>query len=168
MEYKRGDVFLDEEREVVLEEGAGRKWSIRYMDNGSSMAWFTPTEESFIRHEDESIFQELDKKYEEMKSKHQDLSYIKSVILTEKGEFSSHSVLVLFEEIDFPTSFLRNGEYFALWYEFDIFLPAFKAVFNKDLYGAYDHLEKIITEEYIEKYKNSFKKLYNKVNREEE
>lgn len=172
MEFKSGDIIKNYDgKEVILWKTYAQQyggddntsWTVRYLDTGSSMSWVVPKEEDFIRHEDESIFDKLDRLRDEITERNSDLSYIKDVILNDRP-ISSTSVLKLFSMVGFDSSFNRNGEYFILWGNFYSLRPCFKALFL----GKYDEMnnaiERVFKYNYMDKYRESFKAFYEKVN----
>lgn len=161
--YWHGD--LGESRDdigklFVIKEVHGGKYSIISMEDGSSSAWWYDSQLEFVRKGEPNILEELKKKREEIINRTSNLKWIKENF---KYELSTTSILKLFEEINYNSSFLINGEYFILFDEWANFYPIFENIFKGDLLEAIEYTKKVFKEEYVSKYVEGVNNLYNKI-----
>lgn len=103
-------------------------YSIIFVETGSSLAWKQTREMRFIDEGGEHLFDDASKVKEKIKNQNTDLNYIVSNL--DKGELSSDSILVLFDLLGFRTSFLKNGEFFALFSDWSKLHPVFLHIKN--------------------------------------
>ena len=76
---------------------------------------------------------------------------------------SASSILKLFHEIGYTSSFERNGEYICLFDDWRNLCLLFVAIFNKD-YGAMIKALNVFKEEHRDKYSANAIEFYNRIN----
>ena len=140
-------------------------WNVLFLDDGSSLAWVDPDTMTFVRHGTITDLENTKQTKIKTKERNSDLKYIKDCLLSQEKELSSISVLKLFEEICFDTSFNRNGEYYVLQQDFCHFHPIFKAIFDQDKAKMFEEIKIKFLPEYVEEYSETCLKLYEKVSK---
>ena len=78
-------------------------------------------------------------------------------------KLAGSSILKLFHEIDYISAFERNGEYYALYSDWEALSPIFVALFNKQ-YDIMVECLNVFKEEYRDNYKEMAINFYNRVN----
>lgn len=175
MKFVVGNKVKVKDREAVLEYSYGQKygngdtyggWKILFLDNGTSLAWVYEDQMDFISTGGVELIDVAKKTRIEIEKRNTDLKYIKQIICNKKQQnsISSDSILKLFNEIKFNTSFLRNGEYFCLWNDWYKLEPIFSCLFNEDRVQMNNIIRRTFNEKYLEEYLNNFNNLYEKVN----
>ncbi len=138
-------------------------YSVLDKENGNSSSWW---EEEYLEFVSGGGIEEIEKCkeiYRKRKEQQESIEYIREKILSDGMGISTNSVLKLFKEIGFVSSFERNGEYFCLESDWLKLYPIFHSLFSR----KYDEMIKaldIFKEEYREKYKAKAIDFYNKVN----
>ena len=168
-----GDINASESGKLgVIEYSYGERYgngecyggySVLDKETGSSSAWWKEEYLEFVSEGGEDEIKKCKEIEQIIKEKNETLDYIKEDILKGNLMLSSTSILKLFHEIEFTSSFERNGEYFCLFNDWNALHPIFVAIFNKDYVSMINSLN-IFETEYREKYKINVIKLYNKVN----
>lgn len=184
MSFKRGNIVKIKEafhpwddsdvgKLAVIEYSYGEKYGngecyggyfIIKQDDGSSSAWWDEHKLEFVSDGGEEEIKKCKLRYEEITNKEKDLEYIKNKILNKEYNLSSISIIKLFEEIGFESSFLVNGEYLALFRDWVLFSELFINIFNKEYDKMINFINNRIKEEKREEFKEKVIKLYNKVN----
>ena len=146
----------------VIDHGDDGEYMVYDMETGSLSGWWYEEYLKFVSEgsEEEVIKCETTARASEEKAR--DLEYIKK-IFKNKGKLTACSLLTLFNEIGYQSSFVSNGEFFCLSQDWYTLCPIFKAIFNEDYEGMIEAL-KVFKEEYREKYTVKAIKLYNKIN----
>lgn len=157
-------------KEAVIEYSYGQKYengnnigdyAIMFLDNGCFQAWFRESQLEFISEGGEHVINECKQKYENLVKKITDLKWIKENYNAD--DISSGSILKLFNEIDYNSSFNRNGEFFDLFKDWNKLSPIFTFVFNNDIKAAISYTSTIFKSEYKNKYEQNVIKFYSKV-----
>ena len=157
--YGRLNESRDDIGELYVISKADGAYEIRSLETGGASAWWHDDQLEFVRHEDETIFKKLDKIENDLRNKHNDLSFI----LNNYPNIPVTSWLKLFDEIGYSSPFLRNGEYFVLFDDIDVLKPLFTKLFNKELDGALKMVEEIFYQKFYDKYKENIKNFYKKI-----
>lgn len=137
-------------------------YSVLDMETGGSSAWWDEAYLEFVSEGSEEEVIKCETTARAFEEKARDLEYIKK-IFKNKGKLTTHSLLTLFNEIGYQSSFVSNGEFFCLSQDWYTLCPIFKAIFDEDYEGMIEAL-KVFKEEYREKYTVKAIKLYNKIN----
>ena len=138
-------------------------YSVLDKENGYSSSWW---EEEYLEFVSGGGIEEIEKCkeiYRKRKEQQENVEYIREKILSDGMGISTNSILKLFHEIGYVSSFERNGEYFCLENDWLKLYPIFHSLFSR----KYDEMIKsldIFKEEYREKYKEKAIIFYNKVN----
>lgn len=127
-------------------------YSIVWADNGSSEAWKDDNELEFIEEGGENLLAEAFAKREESKKANTDINQIVKTWEEKQGNVNSETILFLFDKIGFVSSFLMNGEFFALHSDWATLYPLFNTIFAAKteqnvleiLNSEYKHKDKII------------------------
>lgn len=168
-----GDVNSSETGRLgVIEYSYGEKYgngeiyggySILDKETGSSSAWWNEEYLEFVSEGSEEEIKKCKQKSEENKRKSEDINYIREMFLKGNVNLNPCSVLKLFHEIGYISSFERNGEYYCLYSDYEALLPMFAALFNKQYDKMIEGLN-IFKEECRETYKKNAIDFYNRVN----
>ena len=143
----------------VISGVTGSRYQIRSFEHGGRSSWWNDSQLEFVEHADDSIFEKLDKIESDFKKKQETLSFIKDNF----PSVSTISWLKLFDEIGYKSTFLTNGEYFVLYDDVNALYPLFKKIFDNDLNGALCELNNVFKEEFVDRYKETVTKFYNKL-----
>ena len=157
--YGRLNEPRDDIGKLYVISKADGAYEIRSLETGGASAWWHDDQLEFVRHEDETIFKKLDKIENDLRNKHNDLSFI----LNNYPNIPVTSWLKLFDEIGYSSSFLRNGEYFVLFEDINAIQPIFDKVFNNDLDAALNEVDHVFTEKYRNQFKESVALFFNKI-----
>lgn len=172
MEFNIGNIVEVYGRDAVLEYTYGHKygdgtkrgdWSVIFLDDGNSIAWISESEMKFKSIGSLSEVKKAKQTRNKIKQRNRDLNYIKELMINNKA-LSSDSILKLFEEIEYDSSFNRNGEYFILQNDFLALQPIFNSIFKNNLNEMLSSIEGIFKKDYVEFYKIKCMELFNKVN----
>lgn len=169
-----GDVNAPETNRLgVIEYSYGERYgdgkvsggySVLDKETGSSSAWWDEDKLEFVNEGSENEITLCKQIAQEIKTQNEDLNYIRDRIL-KTSTLSSTSILKLFHEIGYVSSFERNGEYFCLWGDWECLYPIFVAIFKQD-YDAVIEAASVFKAEYREKYKANIIDFYNRINQE--
>jgi hypothetical protein len=129
-------------------------YSIIFLDDGNSLSWKHTNELKFIEDGGEHLFEEAKKNKKIRIERDTDITYILSKL--DSGSLSSTSILFLFNLLGFESSFLRNGEFFVLYDDWNQLYPVFILLKNAK---TIDEILQFFTEEALIKYK--VKEVYN-------
>ena len=132
-------------------------------ETGSGSSWWYEDYLEFVSEGGEDEIKKCKEISESIKERNKNLDYIKEEILKNNLDLSSSSILKLFHEIGYTSSFERNGEYFILFDDWLNLNPIFVAVFNKD-YNAMIKSLNVFKEQYRESYKEKAIEFYNRIN----
>lgn len=130
---------------------------------GSSSSWWDEDYLEFISEGGEDEIRKCKEIARTIKERDEDLDYIKEEILNGNLMLSVSSILKLFHEIGYTSSFERNGEYVCLFNDWQSLCLIFVATFNKD----YDSMIKalnVFNKEYRDKYMTNVIEFYNRIN----
>ena len=182
--FKRGNIVkfkcgfwgnldsYETDRLGVIEYSYGEKYgngecyggySVLDKETGGSSSWWDEDKLEFVSEGGEDEIEKCEKIAQTINERNENLDYIKEEMLNGNLNLSGSSILKLFHEIGYTSSFERNGEYICLLSDWEMLYPIFVAIFNKD----YDFMIKaldIFKEEYREKYKQKAIEFYNRVN----
>lgn len=132
-------------------------------ETGGSSSWWNEEYLEFVSEGGEDEIKKCKETAQTIKERNEDLDYIKEEILKGNVFLSTTSMLKLFHEIGYTSAFERNGEYYALFADWQALAPIFVALFNKDYDSMIKSLD-IFKEEYRDKYKINVVEFYNRVN----
>lgn len=139
-------------------------YSVLDKETGSSSSWWGEDKLEFVSEGGENEIKKCKEIANTIRERNENLDYIKEEMLNGNWmTLSGSSMLKLFHEIGYTSSFERNGEYICLFNDWQNLCPMFVAVFNKD----YDSMIKslnVFKEEYRDKYTANAIEFYNKVN----
>lgn len=133
------------------------------METGNSSAWWYEDYLEFISEGGEYEIKKCKEKEKIIEERNKNLDYIKEKMVSGDLNLSSTSILKLFHEIGYISSFETNGEYFCLCSDWIRLYPIFVAVFNKDYDTMIEKLS-IFKESCRDKYIANAIEFYNKVN----
>lgn len=98
-------------------------YSIMWTDTGSTVAWKSTNELELIDEGGEHLFAECLAKREAISKANTDIKHIVKTWEEKEGKLSSETILFLFDKIGYKSSFLRNGEFYALFADWgDLYL----------------------------------------------
>lgn len=132
-------------------------------ETGSGSSWWDEDYLEFVSEGGEDEIKKCKEIAQTIKERNEDLDYIKEEMLNGNLMLSGSSILKLFHEIGYTSSFERNGEYFCLFSDWGSLCLVFVAIFNKD----YDSMIKalnVFKEEHRDKYVANAIEFYNRVN----
>lgn len=185
MSFKRGNIVkyktsfwngrLGESQDIVNELGVieysyGEKYgngecyggySVIKLSTGCSSAWWDDEQLEFVEIGGENIIEECKKKLETISQQMSDLKWIKEN--WSQNKFSTITMLTLFNEIKYKSSFVENGEFFILDQDWNALYPIFNAIFNEDYTKMIEEVEIIFKPEYKEEKLKVCIDLFNKI-----
>ena len=132
-------------------------------ETGSGSSWWNEDYLEFVSDGGEDEIKKCKEIAERIRKRNEDLDYIKEEIINGNLILSGSSILKLFHEIGYTSSFERNGEYFCLYGDWSCLCPVFVALFNKDYESMIECLN-VFKEEYREEYEKKAIEFYNKIN----
>ena len=141
----------------------GGGYSVLDRETGSSSSWWDEDKLEFVSEGSEGEIKKCKEIANIIKERNENLDYIKSEILKENLNLASSSILKLFHEIGYISAFERNGEYYALYADWETLSPIFVALFNKQ-YDIMVECMNVFNEEYRDKYKEMVIDFYNRIN----
>lgn len=133
-------------------------------ETGGSSSWWDEDYLEFVSEGGEDEIKKCKEIAQVIRERNENLDYIKEEMLNGNLNLNVSSILKLFHEIEYTSSFERNGEYFCLFSDWEILCPVFVAIFNKD-YNSMINTLNVFKEEYREKYKTKTIEFYNKMNK---
>jgi hypothetical protein len=136
-------------------------YSVIDYETGSSSSWWNENQLEFIEEGGEHLIKECERKSDEGIKMATDLTWIKDNF--DSGNISSASILKLFDEIGYSSTFNRNGEFFVLFDDWNALSPIFTNIFNDKLDDALEYVNKIFRPGYRKEYENNIKKFYEKI-----
>ena len=146
----------------VIDRGDDDEFMVYYMETGGLSGWWYGEYLEFVSEGGEEEVRKCETAARLFEEKARDLEYIKKIIKN-KGKMTEYSVLTLFSEIGYKSSFVSNGEFFCLSQDWNTLRPIFKAIFDEDYEGMIEAL-KVFKEEYREEYTVKAIELYKKIN----
>ena len=113
--------------------GGGRpsknnSYRIVWADTGNSEAWRDDNELELIEDGGEHLFAEAKAKRETISKANTDIKQIVENWVSKKDKLSPETILFLFDKIGYKCSFLRNGEYYALFDSWSNLYPLFDVI----------------------------------------
>lgn len=134
-------------------------YSVIFMETGNSVAWKDEKQLKFIEEGGEHLFEEAKKKSDAREKQDTDIKYISDHL--EEGNFSSTSILFLFDMLGFKSSFLRNGEFYCLFNDWANLHPVFLVIKHAE---SLEDAKKVFLESARDKYNveevyNQFKQI---------
>ena len=141
----------------------GGGYSVLDKETGCSSAWWYEEYLEFVSEGSEDEIKKCKEIANTIKERNENLDYIKSEILKGNLNLAGSSILKLFHEIDYISAFERNGEYYALYSDWEALSPIFVALFNKQYDIMVEYLN-VFKEECRDKYKEMAIDFYNRIN----
>ena len=123
-----------------LEEGSD-SYSLIFLQDGNEQAWFSRSQLRYISKGGPHLFQRAEKARKEIRKRNTDINFIKENL---ENSLSSESVLKLFSLLGHSSSFLRNGEFYALFGDWAIFQLIFVQIRDAK---TLDEAKTVFTEE---------------------
>lgn len=182
--FKRGNIVrfkcgywgnsnsYETDRLGVIEYSYGEKYgngecyggySVLDKETGDSSAWWDEDYLEFVSEGGEDEIKKCKEKAKFIEERNKDLNYIKEEMLNGNLKLSGSSILKLFHEIGYTSSYERNGERFCLSNDWGNLYLVFVAIFNKD-YDSMINALNVFKEEYRDKYVANATNFYNRVN----
>lgn len=135
-------------------------YSIMWTDTGSTVAWKSTNELELIEEGGEHLFAECLAKREAISKANTDIKQIVENWVAKEGKLSSETILFLFDKIGYKSSFLRNGEFYALFADWGDLYPLFDVIMTakieQDVTG-------ILKEECPADFRNKIVEFFNEV-----
>lgn len=135
-------------------------YSIMWTDTGSTVAWKSANELELIEEGGEHLFAEYLAKREAISKANTDIKQIVENWVAKEGKLSSETILFLFDKIGYKSSFLRNGEFYALFADWGDLYPLFDVIMTakieQDVTG-------MLKEECPTDFKNKIVEFFNEV-----
>lgn len=135
-------------------------YSIMWTDTGSTVAWKSTNELELIEEGGEHLFAECLAKREAISKASTDIKQIVENWVAKEGKLSSETILFLFDKIGYKSSFLRNGEFYALFADWSNLYPLFDVIMTvkieQDVTG-------ILKEECPTDFRNKIVEFFNEV-----
>lgn len=135
-------------------------YSIMWTDTGSTVAWKSTNELELIDEGGEHLFAECLAKREAISKSNTDINQIVENWMAKEGKLSSETILFLFDKIGYKSSFLRNGEFYALFADWGDLYPLFDMIMTakieQDVTG-------ILKEECPADFRNKIVEFFNEV-----
>lgn len=138
-------------------------YSVMDKETGGSSAWWNEDYLEFVSEGSENEIKKCKEIAKTIEERNEDIDYIKEEILKGNLYLSSVSILKLFHEIGYMSTFERNGEFYALYSDWQSLFPIFVALFNKDFETMIKALD-VFKSEYRQKYKEKTINFYHKIN----
>ena len=138
-------------------------YSVLDKETGGSSCWWDEDYLEFVSEGGEDEIEKCEEIAQTIKERNESLDYIKEEMLNGNLMLSGTSILKLFHEIGYTSSFERNGEYVCLFSDWAKLYLIFVAIFNKDHDSMIKALD-VFKEEYREKYKTNAIEFYNRIN----
>ena len=136
-ESKTIDISPDDVEKTALIEysyndkyGGGNvnKYSIMWTDTGTTVAWKSTNQLELIDEGGEHLFAECLAKRESISKANTDIKQIVENWVAKEGKLSSETILFLFDKIGYKSSFLRNGEFYVLFADWEDLYTIFDAI----------------------------------------
>jgi len=124
-----------------------KSYTVMFPDTGEECSWYEEHQLTLIDEGGEHLFEEAKKNRERISEQNTDINYIVSKL--DEGSLSSESILLLFDMLGHNTSFHRNGEFFALFLDWQQLHPVFVHIKNAE---TLKEAKSIFTEEGQNKY----------------
>lgn len=105
-------------------------YSIIWTDTGGSLAWKSNSELELINEGGEHLFTEAKANREALSKANTDIKQIVENWVAKEGKLSYETILFLFDKIGYKSSFLRNGEFYALLADWGDLYPLFDVIMN--------------------------------------
>ena len=135
-------------------------YCIMWTDTGSTVAWKSTNELELIDEGGEHLFAECLAKREAISKANTDIKQIVENWVAKEGKLSSETILFLFDKIGYKSSFLRNGEFYALFVDWGDLYPLFNVIMTakieQDVTG-------ILKEECPADFRNKIVEFFNEV-----
>lgn len=123
------------------------KYTVMFLDTGDRCSWYQEWQLTLIDEGGEHLFEEAIKNRERISKQNTDINYIAKHL--EEGNLSGESILLLFEMLDYNTSFYDNGEFFILFSEWEQLHPIFVHIKNAE---SLEDAQSIFTKEERNRY----------------
>lgn len=151
-------------KEIIIKEVSGMAaYSVIGMDGTGGGAWFHDSDLEFVRHGSRTDLDEANQKKDEIGTLQANLSWIRENWESLKSGISANSILALFHEVGYSSSFEKNGEYFVLQDDWVGLFPIFDAVMRGDLPDVVYKIREIFKPDYVSGYIKSFTTLHSKI-----
>lgn len=135
-------------------------YSIIWTDTGDSMAWKSDNELELINEGGEHLFAEAKANREALSKANTDLNQIVKTWVEKEGKLSSETILFLFDKIGYKSSFLRNGEFYALSVDWGNLYPLFNVIMTAKIE---QDVTKVLKKEHPADLKNKAVEFFNEV-----
>lgn len=137
-----------------------KQYSIMFLENGSKVSWFNEKDLEFLEEGGENLIEQGQAKRDSIKKENTDLTSIVTNWATKKEQQHSDTILYLFDKIGFTSSFLKHGEFFNLWCDWEKAYPLFELIMiaEKD----YD-ITKVLVAECTDTQRTKIAELFNEV-----
>lgn len=112
---------------AVVKEKSGNQYSLIFLADGNEQAWFTNSQLKYISKGGPHLFKKAEKARKEIRKRNSDINFIKDNL---ENSLSSDSILKLFSLLGHTSAFLRNGEFYALYYDWAILQQIFIQIKN--------------------------------------
>ena len=126
---KLGDKVLHNKREAVVIQAVHRggnniDYQIRFLDTGNTLAWVTISKLIFCGYGGIELILFSEKIYDEINDKSKNLKFI----IENFSNINSISINYLFLRIGYKSAFIRTGEYFHLYDDWNRFKHIFESL----------------------------------------
>lgn len=135
-------------------------YSIMWTDTGSSVAWRRTNELELIDEGGEHLFAECLAKREAISKANTDIKQIVKTWAEKEGKLNSETILFLFDKIGYKSSFLRNGEFYALFADWSGLYPLFDVIMTTKIE---QDVTSVLKEECPADFRNKIVKFFNEV-----
>lgn len=122
-------------------------YTLMFPDTGGQVSWYREDQLTLIDEGGEHLIEEAKMVSDRIYKEKTDIAFLASGI--DSGELSSDSILFLFDMLGFDSESNRNGEYFALFFEWTKLQPAFLHIKNSK---SLEEARSMFTEDVLLKY----------------
>lgn len=139
-------------------------YSVLDKETGAPSSWWDEDKLEFVS---DGGYEEIKKCHEiakQIKSRNENLDYIKNEIVSGNTSLSGSSILKLFHEIGYKSAFERNGEFFILAEDWIALNQIFVALFNNEYDRMIECINSSFKEEYREKYIEKATEFFRRIN----
>lgn len=141
--------------------GSNRKdYTIMFCETGSETSWKSESQLELIDEGGEHLFAEAKAKREMISKNNTDLNQIVKTWTEKEGKLSSETILFLFDKIGYKSSFLRNGEFYALFNSWANLYPLFDVIMTAKIE---QEVTGILKEECPADFRNKIVEFFNEV-----
>jgi len=123
-----------------------KSYTLVFIEDGGQSSWYDENQLTLLDEGGEHLFDEANKKREEIEKRNITLEYISENI---EGEISSQSILFLFEMLGHDCAFNRNGEFYCIFSDWLQLQPVFLHIFKSE---STNEAKTIFTEQGLKMY----------------